>query len=61
MNRIVETLMKRDGMTYNEASDIFQNVRDLVLEAAIKGSYSDVEEIFYECLGLEIDYLEDLL
>lgn len=56
MNRIVEILMKRDDMTEDEANDLLDEVRDMILENS-----DSAEDIVLEQLGLEMDYIFDIL
>ena len=59
MNRIIEILMKRDGNTEKEAEARLDEVKNMLEEC-----YYDVDEaenIVLEQLGLEMDYLEDIL
>lgn len=57
MNRIVEILMDRDGMTKREAERLVKETRDEVLMC----SPSEAEDIMLDNLGLEPDYIIDLL
>lgn len=59
MNRVVSILMKRDGMTKVEAVNYLNDVRR-ELESC---SYNpeECEDIIYDELGLELDYLDDIL
>ena len=61
MNRIVKILMERDGMTKKEATDLFKEVKEMVIDAAESGDYSKAEDIILSELGLEIDYIFDIL
>lgn len=55
-NRIIEILIKRDGMTPNEAWNYFNQVTEEIdLEC------DDIEILLREEFGLEPDYLEDLI
>ena len=59
---ILNILMNRDGMTQEEASDIINGVRCQaynILDSG--GSYDDIEELMYSELGLEMDYIHDIL
>ena len=56
MNRIVEILMKRDDMTEDEANELLHEVRDMIFENS-----DSAEDIVYEELGLEMDYIFDIL
>lgn len=62
LNDIVKILMSRDNLTQSEAENVFKNAqRDIndVLEHG--GDYEDVEDIMYCQLGLEMDYIFDIL
>lgn len=54
MNRVVSILMERDGMTEQEATDLIDECREAMLES---GSDAPMQEI----LGLEPDYIMDIL
>ena len=56
-NRVVEILMRRDGMTREEAEERVQEVREMIVDA----SAFEVEDILIDELGLEMDYIFDLI
>lgn len=56
MNRVVEILMERDGMTKNEAEKLINETREVILE----GDPFESEDIMLEMLGLEMDYIMDI-
>ena len=58
MNRIIKILMERDGMSEQEARDLFKETRDEIL---MLNDPFEAEDIMSEYLGLEPDYIEDLL
>tara|TARA_R110002074_G_C12436153_1_gene657275 strand:+ start:976 stop:1173 length:198 start_codon:yes stop_codon:yes gene_type:complete len=59
---IVSILMKRDDYTEDEAKALVNDVADTVEKLISSGGdISEVEEIIREELGLEPDYLEELL
>ena len=58
MNRVVEILMKRDGISQEEAEEL---VRDTASELADCTDVLDADEIIESNLGLEPDYIMDLL
>lgn len=60
-NEIVDVLMRRDSMTKQEAEDQLNSVREMVNDAVACGDYDEVEEIMSSELGLEMDYIFDLL
>jgi predicted RNase H-like HicB family nuclease len=56
-NRVVEILMNRDGMTREEAEEKVQEVREMIVEASVY----EAEDILIDELGLEMDYIFDLI
>ena len=58
MNIIIKILMERDGMSEQEARDLFKETRDEIL---MLDDPFEAEDIMSEYLGLEPDYIEDLL
>jgi len=61
MNRITEILIERDGMTREEAKSEISRVRDDMMSALEDGDMFLAEDIFLDDLGLELDYLIDML
>ena len=61
MNRVVKILMNRDGMSETEANSLLQSVRNEIDEAFTDNDYQLVEDIIYCDLGLEMDYVVDIL
>lgn len=55
-NVVIEILMERDGLTREEAAALIVEVR----EQMINHPY-DADEILMDELGLEMDYLFDIL
>lgn len=49
--------MERDGMTYADAKDLVKETRDLLLSS----DPWDADEIMADMLGLEPDYIMDLI
>jgi hypothetical protein len=58
MNRVVEILMKRDGISEDEARTLVRETRD---ELIMLDNPFEADEIIENYLGLEPDYLEDIL
>ena len=58
MNRIIKILMERDGMSEQEARDLFKETRNEIL---MLDDPFEAEDIMSEYLSLEPDYIEDLL
>lgn len=56
MNRVVEILMERDDMTEEEATELLDEVREMILENS-----DSAEDIVLEELGLEMDYIFDII
>ncbi len=55
-NSVIEILMRRDEMTKQEAEEVIEEVRELMIE-----NPDDAAEILMDELGLEMDYLFDIL
>lgn len=61
MNRVIKILMERDDMTESEARELLAEVRSELEIAAAEEDYELAEDIMYGDLGLEMDYLFDVL
>ena len=59
MNNVVAILMKRDGMSRAEAVALVTGVRGMIEDAG--GDYDEAEQIMIDELGLEMDYIFDIL
>jgi len=59
MNEIIKILMERDDLTKEEATQVFNEGRDRILENI--GDPFEVEEIMMEEFGLEMDYIMDII
>ena len=62
VQEIAEILMRRDGISYNEAMDMVEKCQE-ELEILVQGggSIDDAEDCVAYWLGLEPDYLVTLL
>lgn len=60
MNRVVKILMERDLMDRHMAENRVAEVRKMIMETDLQ-SYSEVEDIIADELGLEMDYLMDII
>lgn len=59
MNReLIEILMKRDGISEEHARSLIEETRD---EIMCLGDPCEADEVIMNMLGLEPDYLEDVL
>jgi hypothetical protein len=61
MRSIKEILIDRDGMTAEEADNLIAEVKEEIRFAAENFDYELVEDIMYDSLGLEMDYIFELL
>lgn len=61
MNRVVEIIMKRDCVSKEIATSMVEDTRDEILDALGGTSCVEVEDIIMDNLGLEPDYLDDIL
>lgn len=57
MNRIVNILMNRDGMSKKDAEDLVRETREEILAS----DPWEMEDIMMDNLGLEPDYIFNLL
>lgn len=57
MQEIIEILMNRDGLTYNDAKEAYLECRGAIIEAIEADEIFEVEEILRSELGLEPDYI----
>ena len=58
MNRVVEILMNRDGMPQDHAERLVRETRD---EIMMLDDPLEADDVLIDYLGLEPDYLEDVL
>ena len=61
MEQIIKILMKRDGLTREEAKDLYNETQEMILEASQNPNSFEAliecESILASQLGLEPDYL----
>ena len=57
MNRVIEILMKRDGIDEEHAEKLVRETHDEIICSDIMMA----DDIIMDYLGLEPDYLEDIL
>ena len=57
MNEIIKILMERDGMTYEEAKEAYEDTKVELMDAIEGNSVLDPEEVLLGELGLEMDYI----
>ena len=56
MNRVIEILMRRDNMSYEDAKELVDETREEMIS-----NPDEAEDILQDCLGLEPDYIMDIL
>ena len=57
MNEIIELLMHRDGVSYDEAKEMYLNCKEELNKAIMGTSCLEPEDVLVSELGLEIDYI----
>ena len=57
MTKVVEILMRRDGMAESDSIELVKETRELILNS---GTFFP-DDIIWDNLGLEPDYLMDIL
>lgn len=57
MNEIINILMCRDGVSYEEAREMYEDCRAELMDAIDGTSCLDPEEVLMSELGLEMDYI----
>ena len=61
-DRIIAILMERDELTEKEAREQVEDAVDAINDIMENGgSYEEAEDVLLEDLGLEMDYIFDLL
>jgi hypothetical protein len=60
-NPIIQVLMQRDEMSFEEAVEYFQDFQEEVQELIAAGGISDLDPLLEEYFGLEPDYIFDFL
>ena len=60
MNRVIKILMNRDGISYDEAKEIYEDTRAELMDAIDGTSCLDPEEVLLG-IGLEMDYIFDFI
>ena len=60
MNDTIKALMRRDGLSEAEATERFNEVKDMIQNES-NLTYDTIEEILAYELGLEMDYIWDFI
>ena len=61
MNKIARVLMKRDGMTYEEANNLIDEAKEALQNYLDAGDSFGAENVCEEFFVLEPDYLDELI
>lgn len=61
MGNIEKVLMKRDGISERKAKKQVDSAREAFLSAIECGDFDGAEDVLYGDLGLEMDYIFDLI
>lgn len=61
MNEIIKILMDRDGLTYEEAKEMYEDTKAELMDAINGTSCLSPEEVLMGELGLEMDYIFDFI
>lgn len=61
MSEVIKILMWRDNLTKAEAVSLIKETRQACETATAEGRTEEVENIFTEMLGLEPDYIPNVL
>jgi hypothetical protein len=57
MKEIIDILMRRDGLTYEEAKQAYEDTKAELMDAIEGNSVLSPDEVLLGELGLEIDYI----
>lgn len=57
VQEIIELLMRRDGLTYEDAKEAYLECKEAMMYAIDNGDFFEVEETLRCELGLEPDYI----
>lgn len=60
MNKVIQILMERDGMTYEEAKEAYEDTKEELMDAIEGKSCLSPEEVLLG-LGLELDYIFEFI
>ena len=61
MDSITEVLMRRDGLSEEDAKREVDDFREDIEDSMMSGNLEDIEDALMNDLGLEPDYLMDIL
>ncbi len=61
MEKTIKILMDRDGLTYKEAKEAYEDTKAELIDAIEGTSCLSPEEVLLGELGLEMDYIFDFI
>jgi len=62
MKELLEILMERDGLSFDDATDVLVDLKEELISMMDEGcSLTEIEDYFSDETGLEPDYLMDYL
>jgi hypothetical protein len=61
INGIIRIVARRDHLTIGEATEAVEDCINLIEDAVARGCYEEAEDILREELGLEPDFLIDII
>jgi len=61
MQEIINILMRRDGISEEEAWNLVNECREEIEEAIARGDYIETDDIIASYLGLEPDYIINII
>lgn len=61
MDSITEVLMRRDGLSEEDAKREVDDFKESIEDSIMSGDLEDIEDALMNDLGLEPDYLMDIL
>lgn len=61
MEKIIKILMERDGVSYDEAKEMYLDAKAEIYDAVYGTSVLTVEDILLGELGLELDYIHEFI
>ena len=60
MNKVIQILMDRDDLTYDEAKEMYEETQEEIYGALENGDF-DIDDILSSNLCLEPDYIFDFI
>ena len=58
MNKVIAILMRREGLTQEEATDLFEEAKEMFYSCIEAGDYTGAEDVLEGYLGIEPDYVD---